>query len=73
MTSMVERPIHARGEQEKNAHFSCDGERERLASMGGLRVAKGAQLRAHGKLKKPLKAWLKRGRRCVCVCMHEEL
>ena len=56
MTSLVGRPIHARGEQEKNAHFSCDGERERLASMGGLRVAKGAQLSAHGKLKQALEA-----------------
>ena len=70
MSSMEGKPNQARGSKKKNAHFSSDEGGEQLASMGGSGVANGAQLMAKGKPKLALEAWLKRWRRCVCVCMR---
>ena len=57
---MEDRPNQAWGERSKNAHFSNKEGGGQLASLRGVGVAGGAQMRAHGKLRKALEAWLKR-------------
>ena len=56
-------------EREKNEPFFQEREGESLASMVGLRVHGVAQFGAKGKPLHFLKAWLKRCRLWVCVCV----
>ena len=69
MSSMEGGQTKQGGGKKKNAHFFHQGGGEQLASMRGVGVDSGAQMKAHGKLKQALEAWLKRRSVCVCVCV----
>ena len=70
MTRVVEKTTHARGEQEKKAHFCLRREMAIEACMEGEGVARGDELEAKGKPLLALEAKLKRWSMCVCVCVH---
>ena len=54
----------------KNAHFFLERERERLASLGGFGEHGVVQSMAKDHPLLALKAWLKRWKLWLCVCMR---